>query len=90
MTYSWQDLIEDSFRDEPPEKTLGQDRDAGGGSTSMTSFQFKEGKVNPDAKEHPQEESPLVKARKSSQEVLSKPSEKACKPKLLAVFMTIR
>nr|XP_048274704.1 uncharacterized protein LOC125389993 isoform X2 [Myodes glareolus]XP_048274705.1 uncharacterized protein LOC125389993 isoform X2 [Myodes glareolus] len=77
MTYSWQDLIEDSFKDEPPNNTPGQDGDVGGGPTSMTTFKCKEGKVNPDAKEHLQEESQLVKAEKRSQVVLNKSSEKA-------------
>lgn len=90
VTYSWQDLIEGSFKDEPPNNSPGQDKDMGGGPTSMTTFKFKEDKVNPDAKEYPQEESQLVKAEKRSQVVLNKSSEKARKLKLLVVLMTIR
>ncbi|CAO2581446.1 hypothetical protein LEMLEM_LOCUS1933, partial [Lemmus lemmus] len=77
MTYSWQDLIEDYFKDEPPKEMVGRDRNSGGGPTSMTILKFKEGKVNPDAKEHPQEESQLVKASKCSRVELNKSSERA-------------
>ncbi|XP_015862414.2 uncharacterized protein C3orf20-like isoform X4 [Peromyscus maniculatus bairdii] len=78
MTYSWLDLIEDFHENESPKKTLERDRDLGGGPSSMSIISFKECKVHPDAKEHPQEEHQLVKARKISHgahnKLLEKPS----------------
>ncbi|MEJ1277096.1 hypothetical protein NN561_008008 [Cricetulus griseus] len=70
MTYSWQDLTEDSDKSISSVKMLEQDWSLGG-------INIKQCKINPDAKEHPPESNQLVKSRKVSKTVRNKPSEKA-------------
>lgn len=82
MTYSWQDLTEDSDKSISSVKMLEQDWSLGG-------INIKQCKINPDAKEHPPESNQLVKSRKVSKTVRNKPSEKACKLKSLAMFTNI-
>ncbi|KAL6074958.1 hypothetical protein STEG23_031648 [Scotinomys teguina] len=89
MTYSWQELIEDCYKNTSPKTVVKRDRDMVEGPSSGIITNFQECQVNPEAKTYCREENQPIKAKKISQKVQNKLSEKPCKLKLLVVVMNI-